>query len=258
MNRKLKKSLKLLGIGSIKNWILIILRYPSFLLDFNKFKAFHKKDKSKRFSLDFINLYPCVNDKTTNTGFDRHYVFHTAWAARKVQEINPEVHYDISSSLYFNAIVSAFVPIKSYDYRPAPLNLSNLLSGEADLYKLPFNDSSIKSLSCMHVVEHIGLARYGDPMDYNGDLKAINEIKRVLSNEGNLLFVVPIGQNRIMYNAHRVYTYAQVISYFSDLTLIEFSLIQDGEKGDTIIENASENISNNQEYGCGMFWFKKV
>jgi SAM-dependent methyltransferase len=257
INTKLKKILKLFGIGKIINWMFTMLRYPFFLSDLQKFKKLHNNNK-QRFSLDFIDLYPCVNDKTTNTGFDRHYIFHTAWAARKVREINPAIHYDISSSLYFNAIVSAFVPIKFYDYRPATLNLSNLESGEADLHKLPFKNNSIESLSCMHVIEHIGLGRYGDPLDYDGDLKAIEEIKRVLTSGGNLLFVVPIGKNIIMYNAHRIYTYNQIISYFLDYTLEEFSLIPDDSQDGTIIENASEGVSNNQVYGCGMFWFKKL
>jgi len=256
-NTNLKKILKLFGVGAVTNWMSAMLRYPLFLLDLQKFKKLHNNSE-KRFSLDFINLYPCVNDKTTNTGFDRHYIFHTAWAARKVREINPVIHYDISSSLYFNAIVSAFVPIKFYDYRPAALNLSNLESGEADLYKLPFESNSLQSLSCMHVIEHVGLGRYGDPMDYDGDLKAIEEIKRVLTSGGNLLFVVPIGKNIIMYNAHRIYTYNQIVSYFSDYTLQEFSLIPDDRQDDTIVENASEDYSNTQSYGCGMFWFKKL
>jgi hypothetical protein len=36
----------------------------------------------------------------------------------------------------------------------------------------------------MHVVEHIGLGRYGEPMDEQGDLKAIEELKRVLAPGG--------------------------------------------------------------------------
>ena len=138
------------------------------------------------------------------------------------------------------------------------MNLSGLSSEHADLYKLPFEDKSISSLSCMHVVEHIGLGRYGDPMDYDGDLKAISELKRVISSGGNLLFVVPIGKNKIMYNAHRVYSYAQIVSHFKNFELIEFSLIQDDELGDNIIENAPENLADKQTYGCGLFWFKKL
>lgn len=217
----------------------------------------YNQSSNKRFDFKLIDLHPCVNDKTVNTGFDRHYVFHTAWAARKIKEINPTIHHDISSSVYFNALVSAFVPIHFFDYRPAIMNLSGLESSHADLYDLPFDNECIISLSCMHVVEHIGLGRYGDPIDYDGDLKAIKEIKRVLAPRGDLLFVVPIGKNIIMYNAHRIYSYKQIIEYFEGLRLVEFSLIQDDRHGGTIIQNATEEMANAQEYGCGLFWFKK-
>ena len=137
------------------------------------------------------------------------------------------------------------------------MNLSHMNSEHADLYKLPFDTNSIDSLSCMHVVEHIGLGRYGDSIDYNGDLKAIEQLKKVVAPNGNLLFVVPIGKNKIMYNAHRIYSYTQVIEYFHNFELIEFSLITDDDIGGCIIENATQELSDQQEYGCGMFWFRK-
>jgi SAM-dependent methyltransferase len=107
----------------------------------------------------------------------------------------------------------------------------------------------------MHVVEHIGLERYGDIFDPEGDLKAIRELERVLKPNGNLLFVVPIeGKMRIQYNAHRIYTYNNIMEYFRNLKLVSFSLITDDAK---FIEDAKIGISDLQKYGCGCFWFKK-
>ena len=106
----------------------------------------------------------------------------------------------------------------------------------------------------MHTVEHIGLGRYGDKLDPNGDLKAIKELKRVLSVNGNLLFVVPIGKPKIMFNAHRIYSYNQIINYFNELKLKEFSLVTDSGK---FIQNSNKQVADNQKYGCGCFWFKK-
>ena len=125
----------------------------------------------------------------------------------KVKEIHPAKHTDISSSLYFSGIVSAFVPVDFYDYRPADLHLSDLTSAHADLTKLFFANASIDSLSCMHTVEHIGLGRYGDRIDPSGDLKAINELTRVVAAGGSFLFVVPVGKPKIEFNAHRIYSY---------------------------------------------------
>lgn len=110
----------------------------------------------------------------------------------------------------------------------------------------------------MHTVEHIGLGRYGDPIDYDGDLKAISELKRVLAIDGNLLFVVPIGKPIIKFNAHRIYSLKQVLSYFKELQLLEFSLIPDNALETGIIKNASEEICDQQVYACGCFWFKKI
>ncbi len=199
-------------------------------------------------------FHPCLLDKTVKTGFDAHYVYHTSWAARKVREINPPKHVDISSSLYFSGIVSAFVPIDFYDYRPADLKLSNLKSMHGDLNALPFADASVASCSCMHTVEHIGLGRYGDAIDPDGDMKAINELKRVLAKSGSLLFVVPVGAPTIEFNAHRIYSFGQIRKSFRDLTLREFSLVTDN--GD-FVENADPALVEAQKYGCGCFWFTK-
>ena len=234
----------------IKKIINIILS-PFILLDYFKFKT---ADKNKRFSIIPKDFYPQIKDKTIMTGFDRHYVYHTSWAARKVREINPEFHSDISSSLYFSGIVSAFVPVKFYDYRPADLKLSNLESLPGDLMKLPFENNSINSLSCMHTIEHVGLGRYGDQIDPSGDLKAARELKRVLAKDGSLLFVTPVGKPKIEFNAHRIYSYEMVMEMFENLKLIEFSLVTDS--GD-FIENANSELVKEQKYGCGCFWFKK-
>ncbi len=122
---------------------------------------------------------------------------------------------------------------------------------------MPFADSSVESLSCMHTIEHVGLGRYGDPLDPEGDLKAIKELIRVLAPGGTLIFVTPIGKAKLEYNAHRIYSYAQIKSYFKELTLKEFSLIPDNFLETGIVKNATEELADKQEWGCGCFWFTK-
>lgn len=203
-------------------------------------------------SKDRFHIYLARILKGEPMDIDRHYIYHTAWAARKLAEIMPEKHVDISSSIYFNSLVSAFIPIDFYGYRISDISLDNITQSFVDLNKLPFDDNSIPSLSCMHVVEHIGLGRYGDVIDPDGDLKAIAELKRVVLKD--LLFVVPIGQPRVLFNLHRIYSYAQITEYFKDLELIEFTLIPD--KGDPV-RNATCELTDEQEYGCGCFHFRK-
>jgi SAM-dependent methyltransferase len=227
-----------------------------FRREFLAFKESAGKTK-KRFALHEDDFLPCLDDNTASTGFDRHYLFHVAWAVRKVKEINPAFHIDFSSSLYFCATLSAFIPTRFYDYRPTDLGLPGLTCFSGDLTNISFGDNSIDSISCLHTVEHVGLGRYGDPIDYDGDLKAIAELKRVVKPGGSLLFVTPVGQSKIAYNAHRIYSFEQVTEYFSGFELKEFSLIPDSENDGGLIQNADPKMVAKQSYACGCFWFVK-
>lgn len=228
--------------------------HSGFLKDFHAFK------KASQVAGRMLPLWKDRNkwlyDKTEQTDFNAGYVYHTSWAARVIAKTRPEKHVDISSSLFFSGITSAFVPVEFYDYRPANILLSDLRTGKADLTKLFFEDNSLPSLSCMHTVEHIGLGRYGDPIDADGDKKAISELKRVVARGGNFLFVVPIGRPRIVYNAHRIYSYEEILSYFPEFELVEFSLIPDNALKVGMLNGAGQEVKN-QIDACGCFWFKK-
>lgn len=233
---------------------LWLYKMPGFLSDYLAFKS---ADRTGRFSMPLFKSFPCLFDNTKKTSFDPHYTYHPAWAARIVARNKPSKHIDISSILHFSTLVSAFVPVEFYDYRPAEVRLSNLACKEGDLTALPFADGSVESLSCMHTIEHIGLGRYGDPLDPEGDMKAAKELARVLRPGGTFLFVTPLGNPRIEFNAHRVYSYAQVLDLFKGLTLKEFSLIPDDFKKHGLIENADPKIADTQTWSCGCFWFTK-
>ena len=109
----------------------------------------------------------------------------------------------------------------------------------------------------MHTIEHIGLGRYGDVIDPQGDIKATRELARVLRLGGNLIFVTPVGKPRIQFNAHRIYSYQNVLDLFPSLTLKEFSMVPDDYKTHGLIRNADSKIVADQEYACGCFWFTK-
>jgi SAM-dependent methyltransferase len=239
-----------------KNRLRAVRRYFDFVREFTAFDE-RMKHSAPRFELRWEDRQPRLQDRTETTGFDRHYVYHTAWAARVLAKTRPLKHVDISSSLYFVTGASAFVPMEFYDFRPADLRLSNLDSRCADLMALPFGDRQVASLSCMHVVEHVGLGRYGDPLDPDGDLKAMRELQRVVAPEGSLLFVTPVGRPQIRFNAHRIYAYEQIRDAFSELRIEEFSLIPDHASDGGLIENADPGIVAGQRYACGCFWLRR-
>lgn len=218
------------------------------------------KQTTVRFTLNKEDIQLFLNDATLQTAFDRHYIYHPAWATRIILEAKTAVHVDISSTLHFCSMLSAWLPVKFYDYRPAALQLTGLTCDAADLTALPFEDQSILSLSCMHTVEHIGLGRYGDPLDYDGDLKAMKELARVLATGGSLLFVVPVGHTSVIhFNGHRVYRPDAVQTVFEEegLQLKEFVLIPEEPHDGGLVKNPSEELLAKQSYACGCFWFTK-
>lgn len=252
--------LKITDVRRFKEPLAVFLKIKAYLelhRTFKKFKELSERPLG-RFPILWDDIFFVANENTTNTGFDAHYVYHPAWAARILAKTKPEFHVDISSTLHFSSIVSAFIPVHFYDYRPAKLDLSDLTSGRADLLSLPFEDGSVKSISCMHTVEHVGLGRYGDELDPDGDLKAISELKRVVAQNGDLLFVVPVGKAKLLFNAHRIYSYAQILEYFGgNFELMDFFLIPDNAVTRDVIYEATEKDADAQNYGCGCFWFRK-
>lgn len=226
------------------------LRSKIFQQQFHQFAI----NKERDFRIDWADAKAYYNDNTAQTEFDAHYIYHPAWAARIIKQIAPAYHVDISSTLHFCSILSAFIPVRFYDYRPAALTLDNLTSGKGDLTKLFFDDNSIHSISCMHTIEHIGLGRYGDTIDSNGDIKAIEELKRVVMPGGSLLIVLPVGKPKVVFNAHRIYRASDVTNLFAGFDLREFSLIKDNNE---FVNNALLQMADAEEYGCGCFWFVK-
>ncbi len=209
-----------------------------------------------RLQVSLADINPQLSDRASVTPIDRHYTYHPAWAARVLAKTRPDKHVDISSIVSFCAVVSAFIPVEFYDFRPAPVELDGLYIGAADLTRLHFASNSIASLSCMHVIEHIGLGRYGDPLDPDGDLKAIGELVRVLAPGGDLLVATPVGRPRVAFNAHRIYDHEAFARYFAPLELVEFALIEEQGEGGLIVGPPPERVRA-ESYGCGCFWFRK-
>jgi SAM-dependent methyltransferase len=218
-----------------------------------------KGQSSRPFSVEYGKKTYITHEATVETEFDRQYIYHTAWALRKLKEIKADELHDFSSSLYFIGMASASLKVNFYDFRPPQLQLSSLTCKPCDLTNLKIESNSLPFVSCMHVIEHIGLGRYGDPLDYEGDLKAIEELKRVTAQGGYLLFVTPIGgKPRIQFNAHRIYTRDLILSYFKGFELVEFALIPESYKDGGVVVNPPDEMLNRQTYACGCFLLKKL
>jgi len=227
-------------------------KLPGFIFDFLVFRR-----GLKSFVCRSRDVLPMLNEKTPTMGFDAHYIYHTGWAARVLKDLAPVHHVDISSALMFSAVISAHTNVSYYDFRKPSVALSNMQCGVQDATSLTFESDSIESLSCMHVIEHIGLGRYGDAIDNQGDMRAASELARVLKPGGHLLIVVPVGDEQsIRFNAHRIYSYQGVMGMFRELECLEFAFLHD-KKDNLFIRDAVESDTRGSAYGCGCFLFRK-
>ena len=201
-----------------------------------------------------LETWPQVHDRTDTTVIDAHYFYANGWAARRIVSSHPVHHVDVGSQTMFANLLGATIPVTFLDFRPLSAKLPGLQGVAGTILQMPFTDTSISSLSCLHVAEHIGLGRYGDPLDPHGTIKAAREISRVLAEGGNLYFSVPVGRERLRFNGCRIHAAETVCGYFSDLDLIEFSGVHDDGR---FVEQEELEEFNHSDYACGMFWFKK-
>ena len=233
----------------LKKCILAFMRYIWFFRDW---KNYAKMPNAEPITIK--NIYPCIHDKTSSTPFDSHYFYLNVWAFKRILQSQTEFHVDVGSSGTYVGMLSTITKVTFIDIRPLNTNLRNLESKYGSILEMPYPDNSIASLSCLHVAEHIGLGRYGDPLDPEGTVKATKELTRILARGGDLYFALPVGKTRLCFNAHRIHSPEQILEYFGDLKLLEFSGVDD--KGN-FLENIDPSELATQDYACGMFRFRK-
>jgi len=186
-----------------------------------------------------------------------HYFWQDLWAADWLFRSGLRQHVDVASRLDgFVAHLLCFCEVTYVDLRPLTAVWPTLHYVQGSILKLPFADGSIMSLSCLHVLEHIGLGRYGDPVDPSAYRQAAGELSRVLAIGGVLLLGVPVGRERLCFDAHRVFDPATVEAIFKPLQLQEFNVIPD--RADRVVYNAGFDEARQNSFACGLFVFRRL
>lgn len=167
-------------------------------------------------------FYPCLEDATSTTPIDASYYYQDAWAFEKIVQAKPARHVDVGSHHKFVSLLSKVVDTTMVDLRPLPVPLESLKFEEGSILELPYPDGSQPSVSSLCVVEHIGLGRYGDPLDPDGTVKAVEELKRIVQPGGDLYISVPLDDvNRIYFNAHRAFCESYLEKLFAPFEILE-------------------------------------
>lgn len=232
---------------------------PVYLIDGIRYlpiyiRNYLRYEKMYNIRISVKDSYPQLHDSGNKSTYDPHYYYSTAWVFRRIIENCPKMHLDIGSVLMLSSLLSAVCPVCFFDIRPLFTKLNNLYPVGGDILSLPFANKSVSSLSCVHVLEHIGLGRYGDNLDDKGTFNALKEIDRIMMPSGKLYLALPIGKEKLCFDAHRIFKTSTIIKACSSFDLIEFSGITDD--GD-FKQNISLNYFDQSEYACGLFLFEK-
>jgi hypothetical protein len=207
-----------------------------------------------------LDWYPCLNDRTASTSIDAHYFYQAVWTFRNIVKRNVRSHIDIGSQVNFVGLLTTITCVTFLDIRPLVIRIPNYRGLAASLDVLPFRDGTVHSLSSLHVLEHVGLGRYGDPIDPNGSVKAAREIVRVLAPSGHAYISVPIGRPRVQFNGQRVFAVVNVLALFDGLDLEEMAMVDaSGQFRDYVTAESADisEVGQGSDFGLGLFCFQK-
>lgn len=210
-----------------------------------------------------LDIVPCLHDWYEEGGVTKsEYFWQDLLVARRIFAAAPERHVDVGSRVDgFVAHVATFREIEVFDVRPITSNIPGIVFKQADLMQSATREPYCDSLSCLHALEHFGLGRYGDPIDPYGPESGLKNMAALLKSGGTFYLSVPIGIERVEFNANRIFDPRKLVALaahqslqFQSLTVIS----SDGQIEDVQAESSRFEALVQQNYALGIFTFRKT
>lgn len=224
-------------------------------------RTYTKMNQRPDFEINEKYMWPVIKDKYALAGTVNNYFWQDLWAAKLVVKSGVKQHLDIGSRLdgFITHLLASGIEVTMIDVREFPGEVEGLHTVVDDATSLKqITDNSIESFSALCSLEHFGLGRYGDPIDPEACFKCFDNIQRTLKEGGRLYISLPIGKERVEFNAHRVFYPSTVIECFGSLKLEEFSCTSDGKIEYDVDIHKYDNDRHNGNYRYGMFYFTKL
>jgi len=170
-------------------------------------------------------------------------------------------HVDIGSRIDgFLAHLASFRSVEVFDIRPLEMNIPNVTFKQLDIMnRTCINENSIPPVSCLHTLEHFGLGRYGNSVNFNGfDIGFFKDIASLLESSKKFYFTNRATKDRI--SCTSVFSLLFLIEMISPFYTIDvFSYVYDQNNFHPNEQLTDELIKNNCHcrYGCGIFELTK-
>ena len=254
--RHVVHSAREIGVDPVRLW-RSCQGLPQYLGNYREFRR-----QRLRGNGDFpvLSLRPCLSDRYDSAGTARGHYFHQdLLVAQRIHRRQPRRQVDVGSRIDgFVAHVASFREIEVFDVRPLTSHVRGITFRQADFTAEPFPfQDYCDSLSCLHAIEHFGLGRYGDPVNYEGHVVALRNLHRLLEVGGTLDLSTPISQRqRIEFDGHRVFAVPYLLDLLGDrFSVASFSYVNDA--GELVVD-ADPNGPDGRNsfgchYGCGIF-----
>ena len=221
---------------------------------------YQRLNKRPSFDSREQDMWPVIKDKYSYAGTIGNYFWQDLWAARLILKSGIRQHFDIGSRLdgFIAHLLAADIDVTMIDVRKFPgevERLHTIVDDATSLHQIP--DDSIGSISALCSLEHFGLGRYGDSIDPEACFKCFDNIQRKMKKGGRLYISLPIGKERVEFNAHRVFYASTVEECFSSLRLKEFACTAEGKIEYNVDIHKYDEDTHNGEYRYGLFFFEK-
>lgn len=223
-------------------------------------KRYTKLNTRDNFRIKEQNMWPVITDKYAMAGSIGNYFWQDLWAARLIYKSGIKTHFDIGSRIdgFIAHLLSMDVDVSLIDIREFPGEVENLHTIVDDATTLKqIADNSVDSMSALCSLEHFGLGRYGDPIDPEACFKCFTEIQKKIRKGGQLYISVPIGKERVEFNAHRVFYASTIVECFGEFTLKEYSCTADGKIEYSVELHKYDEDDHHGNYRYGLFHFVK-
>jgi hypothetical protein len=208
--------------------------------------TFRRQRDASQNGLDFPDgsSYFVYGDRADTAGVATGHYFHQdLMVAREIFNRRPRRHIDVGSSVSgFVSHVGSFREIDVLDVRPLSVDVPGIRFYQQDVMHLEEQWHGVTdSLSCLHALEHFGLGRYGDEVDYDGWRRGLTNLIEMLEPGGVLYLSVPTShRQRVEFNAHRVFSLPRLRDILAENLQIE---------GLAFITDAGNLVSNVDPFG---------
>jgi SAM-dependent methyltransferase len=224
----------------IKNIIALLgmffrLRIISFFgLSFRYFLQFFVLRLADKKRFWRYRFRPELFDCTENTKVDLVYILQDRWFFEHILRDKPSFHIDVGSNVPTMALASLITKIEFVDIRAVDLPQDVIGFKPGNILALPYKDDELSSISSLCVIEHIGLGRYGDDLDFAGSELAIAEVTRVLKPGGLFYLSIPVDDiNTVYFNAHRAFEVSYLKRLLENYEILDEVYLQNGELYET-------------------------